>query len=609
MAITGGKINWHRPLDFANGIVVIGDWETSSDVPSSVVIGSAALAVGATKVGAVVIGRQAESDNNNGTVVVGAVSFALINSDYAIILGSNSTTGGVGNLSTETIVIGHHHTTSGNNSRSVLIGAQGLGVLNSERSVVIGYANHVTESQRSVVIGYQAQTFYVQPTETDEPRFIAIGYQAACYGNQGTGKFAIALGCLAVTYEEATSGIAIGYNATVYAANTVSVGENASCWLNTVGSVAVGADTTIQTDCYGNTAVGPAITITAGNGGSINSVVLGHLANLSGGSSSSVVIGYAAQVHDHSGQSVVIGYRALADNYSSDAVVIGQDALVNAGNSHPPAAFSGVALGYQARAGFAAIAIGSYTGPSDVPTSGDREGTVIGNSSTFTSLNPNNDSLVLGIRSSLTNSCRAGVIGSDNQIDGRDCYVNVLGHGNILTRTLISGTALLIVGAGNVAAADVTNPSSLIFGNENHSTNSVGSIVIGRNNVLASGEDSLVFGDGNSIPAGATLRTTVIGDNNTVTASYAITIGNHITNSTDNTMVVGDNADAADAIHRMVVWGYNGGSFITIAFDDNPDDGKTGMTIAYNTGEGIVNRDVYISNTPPVGAAILYMVP
>jgi hypothetical protein len=77
-----------------------------------------------------------------------------------------------------------------------------------------------------------------------------------------------------------------------------------------------------------------------------------------------------------------------------------------------------------------------------------------------------------------------------------------------------------------------------------------------------------------------------------------------------NNVVFGGGTGSNDVINVFTVHGYNGANLITFQASVDPASaGQVGLTITYNTGTNVVNRQILAAVTPPPGSLLLYLTP
>jgi hypothetical protein len=610
MAITGGKVRLLHPVDFASQIVSIGDATTSSDVPRSIVIGSGASTTKPFPAAAlssnIVIGPSASSNNGDAVIVLGDNTRIVSNTTpearvayQCIVIGAGTTVTTDDNSSDGWLVtVGPDIQVTGYSSESVLLGDH-ASATDSHMSTIIGINATCTLAGRSVVIGDEAHSdFQVAPNIS---YCVVIGTRA--YSGPAT-DFAVVIGYEAQCIDNRFSTV-IGYQARITGSNNaLAMGSQALIESNAPSSVAIGPFASIASGNAYAVVMGSHASISGVN--SSSSIVIGPYADCLDNCESSVMVGARSLIEINSPRSVLLGFDCIATNDCADAVVIGNAAKASNGTSVPPS----VVIGYFAMANGGVIVVGDSSQAGNMPGDVVATGVVLGPAEVSTGEIANR-TIMAGHGSIATNCYDTVILGS--QSVGGDVgktlpYSLITGYGNIV----IDATAGMlnyhhvVVGAGNTIG-DETEDSS-VFGQSNVVSSNFGSTIIGRGNIVTPGslgQYNLIFGNNNTISDGD--YSLLIGESLTVSASESITLGFGASNSTNNTMIVGSDFSP---IHKLVINGYNGGDLLTLAVSDSPpSDGQTGLTVTFNTGAGVVNREVFISNTPPPNAIILYMNP
>lgn len=604
MATPGGKVSLIQGVSFADGIVSIGNKDTRSDASNSVVIGNDSY----------ILALPAES----GTVVIGFGSVSAF-SPAAIVMGTNATT-----VSNPAIVIlGSRSSaaslpTTPDNHSSVIVGYQCLCENGSFDSVVLGYQARSSGSPGSAVIGTDAEIDERHDSVGEGIRSLVVGHQAVSNSSSGFTFGAMVIGYQAEALggpgdEDGIHSIVIGSQASSTALSQYSVVVGSQSYSNSPYAVVIGKAAQVIDLATDSIAIGPSTTV----GSSCSEcIVVGYTSSIQGtgfgaASTRAIAIGYNALCSNGSDDAIVLGIQSSAQE-SPDAIAVGYGAGVFAGNN------TGIAIGQLAQAnshtlfdpqnvviGNEAYSSGSaiVIGPLDsISTSCDGgEGIVIGPNSHFDAL-----AIILGIFSYAEGGLYTTHIGSFNQnLFPGYSFSLVAGPGNIVNNPVPLGTVTCVGTANNL-----TNSSdgSVVFGQGNAVSFALQSVTLGRLNQLTAGATSIVFGNDNVIDDVVT-NSIIIGTDNEVSSSHSITMGFGATNTVDNTMVVGDNTTGSP-VKTMAIHGYNGGAIFTLFVTDTPAaDNMTGLTVAYNTGAGVVNKDVYISAAPPPGAIILYMIP
>lgn len=615
MAISGGKIRLLRPIAFADAIVWIGDVNTYSDVPRSVVIGARASATNAGGPSSfdqtVVIGVGASSKSNLQSVIIGKGAQCDFEVTNCIALGAGaSVLNPTFSACVDVVVIGFNSQVTNLSFDSVALGAQSE-IHDSFSALVVGYQAKATGSSQSVVIGTGATASYIPIVWNDASNYVVIGTGASANGANGVGNSAVVIGYYAISDHDGTSSVAIGLGAAAYSPHTVVLGGGSAIGINASGAIAVGVDQTAVGDgCVDSIAVGAQAKINKAGAvsPSTQAIALGYGTYCSDACNESIAIGPVSYCERQSGRAVVIGYASYAsdgdlDENLSNSVVIGDNAWSAFQGSSPRPS---VILGYLSYVVGSAIVIGTgYNGNRSALAFGG--GIVIGNKSVSTRFVGSNFSTTIGNGSGSIDAFQTTIIGprsTANTPPGVP-FSLLLGYGNV-SNDDVNYSGQLLVGSGNTVNSYSEGTS--IFGISNTVSASAESLYMGKGITCTGGSWVSVFANDSTV--NALTYGVHMGQFLDVNSSFSISLGFGVTNLVDNTMVVGGNGLGQNPIHSMVVHGYNGGDLLTFAVTDNPPNNEqTGLTIAYNTGAGIVNRDVYISATPPPGAIILYMTP
>jgi hypothetical protein len=567
-ALLGGKDRLLRPVAFDDGIVDIGDFLSYVGINSAnAVLVGASSSIGTDCPNSVLVGATSSVGNRSGNnVLVGASSSIPSDCNYNVVVGASS---GIGNSAIYCTVVGVGSVAY--DGFCTVAGAGAWGVWGSSiygiqctssasYSFVGGSNSHVaTNSNASVCIGDQNN---VAPNSAGS---ISLGpsYGGFTIGELCPGGIVIGTGHIG-TITPFNPGL-------VGSPNSMSIGTGSVVADGSASSIAMGENATV-----GSTS--PA------------SIVMGQGATL-GNNSSNCFVAMSSTVSNDFSNVICLGpFNSVTDlaGGSFSAMTIGAGNLI---------AGTGGSLAYNVAVGF--------ENTINMDSSGlYGTNTVVGRHVDLGSALASSfyDVVAMGHSMSLSGPANHVVLyGMGHYLPAQVDYVTALGFlhdveagGNHLVLlgeqlTVFSGGQYNVL-VGNICSVGVNTAYNLVVGASLTINDSVTySILIGTSSSMSLGID----------------RAIGIGAGTSVTGDYGVAIGASATAGA-NELVAG-NSSATEALHVFTIKGYNGGVLDTIRADDNPAADTVGLSLVYNDGATIANRQVKASVAPPVGAVYLYL--
>lgn len=266
-----------------------------------------------------------------------------------------------------------------------------------------------------------------------------------------------------------------------------------------------------------------------------------------------------------------------------------------------------------------------------------------------------NSALSIAMSNSTTGTSSDTVFSVCNANVGNSC-VNSLSHSSSMGDSCVRCAAIALgyqpntgIGSGNNNSVAISNSGLGVNGTDNAALaygfigdNVSNSVVISQSTIAASGNANVALAVG-VIGGSAETPTTssfaacnaTIGNgcsscfavgmqssvSDGVTAGIAIgplavstgTMGMAFglnASAPGNNVVFGGGTGSNDVINVFTVHGYNGANLITFQASVDPASaGQVGLTITYNTGTSVVNRQILAAVTPPPGSLLLYLTP
>jgi hypothetical protein len=591
------------PIAFYNNRVSIGNAATVCESDNGVAMGPGAAVGGNSSTPpnpdlsprSCAIGSDAKViDQSPQSVSVGVTAFVGHSSENSVALGLSASV----RSSPNSVVVGEQSLALNGSYGSVCLGYQAQASINGFNTVVVGYAASANDgSLRAVVLGEQAT---VTDNSTDST---CLGRLATITGTPS----AVVIGTRAACLSGGDRTVVIGRDASSAAAHSVVIGDAATL-TNNAGSYNLLAGTSAN-----NT------------GPNQYTIIIGVRATLTGEYSDHAIgIGFEVSVtSDNSDRVVVIGSQAKSTGGSFGCLVVGDNAIAGQGS------FAAIAIGHQASvtnatpgAASYAIAIGNLSttqSPGSILVSSltsaidELSGRAVGIGSQIT-ITASPSGFALGQNLVLLNTSTSTLIGQNSSIT-KAGYSLAMGYGNSITDALAGGASNdnshLAIGSVNTMG-DNTDGSSII-GVANSITGQH-SWAIGHTNLIASDQIRAIGCDilCNTIPQynvfmfGQSVDATV-GD-----ASFGFTMGTGAT-AVANQFNIGHSTFlplGASAIRTFTVRGYNGGAIETIQATDSPAaSGEVGLKLPFNTGAGVVGKNIFGAVSPPVGSLLLHVSP
>jgi hypothetical protein len=325
--------------------------------------------------------------------------------------------------------------------------------------------------------------------------------------------------------------------------NTVAIGHNATTGVGTGTSTAVG---------YGATASGnnsQAFGESTSASGD-QAIAIGGHANASATNAIAIGLGVGSSVPD----AMVLGHNAAANG--REAIVIGKDVTANNELS--------ILVGHNSTTNANnSILVGNNS------TIDGFDSAIFGNSNTVTATSSSSFAFgesvtVDGSRSIIFSS--GGTVTGDNSVAFGSGSPSITGDSSVVVGSgVINGTTSSSVGNGNTITGDgsvtmgnsnnISVANAYAFGEANTISSIKGSIALGASNTIAGGQRGIALGQGNTVTgnqaiaigdsndvttgAGSHPFTAAFGHDNTVNGQVITAIGNGITASQNNTIILG----------------------------------------------------------------------
>lgn len=554
----------------------------NEQVYSSVALGDTLALLGPDSFNDVCIGSTITLNPNSSSIMIGTVLSLGLNSSNGTIIGKQSV---IGQSSPNSTILGPDSTIADNSSSAIIVGNVNT-IAAGQSSTIVGGYNTVGVNNNSV----HAHGSGLAVTDNASVVFVA-GYYCTL-----TSPFAtVAIGS-AITAQANTS-VLLGDNVTTSGGSggdLVLIGEYVSTnGANSRANNAIGSFVTLgaATLAFGLLEnAGPAqfvdndrITFPDGSGGTIDVELqlTGAFVPTPGMFTADLQLAVTAQ-----DVSNIIAGVALANSTLQD--------------------LGGVAkgIGWAHTFGYSTTgAVGN--GQLITPTVANGAAAAVG--STFrdgADASPTNNCSVMGDHITLTpNSDRSVMIGNQLTTGTENSYNVIIGGGITLSQADWWSVVL-----GSINTMGFASPACVLIGRQSSiGEHSYNTIALGTTSTIGDNSPHSLAALGGSVGNTAT-SAMAMGLFASATGSYAIAFGASAIAGA-NTMIVGDNANGATAMHLFAVRGYNGGVLDTISAIDNPADGSFGLSIVYNASGTYSNKTIKGAVSPPVGSILLYADP